>query len=108
MELNFEEINLLLFQVKRDPQMVMDIINEEEAQFLKTLNRGRNLLERTIGKLNGQTILPGMFSYSFHCTITDNNLRGETTFLNEWIDNSHTKFDDKSISYEQELNEPKE
>ena len=37
----------------------MDIINEEELQFLKTLNRGRNLLERTIGKLNGQTVLPG-------------------------------------------------
>jgi alanyl-tRNA synthetase len=37
----------------------MDIINDEEAQFLKTLSRGRNLLERTISKLNGQTTLPG-------------------------------------------------
>lgn len=37
----------------------MDIINEEETQFLKTLSRGRKLLERTIEKLNGQTVLPG-------------------------------------------------
>lgn len=55
-------------EVKRDPQMVMDIINEEEAQFLKTLNRGRNLLERTIGKLNGQTILPGDVAWRLYDT----------------------------------------
>ena len=65
---NVSSTNLLLFQVNRDPQMVMDIINEEETQFLKTLNRGRNILERTIGKLNGQTILPGIFFiYSTAC-----------------------------------------
>ncbi len=38
---------------------VKDIINEEEAQFLKTLNRGRRLLERTLAKLGDTTILPG-------------------------------------------------
>lgn len=40
--------------------MVMDIINDEEKQFLKTLKRGRDLLDRTIDKLNGQTVLPGI------------------------------------------------
>jgi len=55
-------------EVNRDPQMVMDIINEEELQFLKTLNRGRNLLERTIGKLNGQTVLPGDVAWRLYDT----------------------------------------
>ena len=36
----------------------MDIINEEEMQFLKTLSRGRKLFERTVAKLNTNTI-PG-------------------------------------------------
>lgn len=35
-------------EVLRDPQTIMDIINDEETQFLKTLSRGRNLLHRTI------------------------------------------------------------
>lgn len=33
-------------EVKKDPQSIIDTINEEEAQFLKTLSRGRNLLNR--------------------------------------------------------------
>ena len=36
------------------------MINEEEAQFLKTLTRGRRLLDRTIAKLpEGTKVLPG-------------------------------------------------
>ncbi|XP_015792180.1 LOW QUALITY PROTEIN: alanine--tRNA ligase, cytoplasmic-like [Tetranychus urticae] len=46
-------------EMKKDPQTVMDIINEEETQFLKTLSRGRHLLERTIAKLGDSKILPG-------------------------------------------------
>ena len=38
---------------------VKDIINEEEVQFLKTLTRGRKLLERTIAKLGQNICLPG-------------------------------------------------
>lgn len=38
---------------------VKDIINEEEQQFLKTLSRGRRLLERTFAKLGDAKILPG-------------------------------------------------
>eukprot|EP00731_Ephydatia_muelleri_P026421 Em0018g521a len=44
--------------IARDPATVMDIINEEEMQFLKTLSRGRKLFERTVAKLNTNTI-PG-------------------------------------------------
>ena len=48
-------------EVKKDPDHVKDIINEEEAQFLKTLNRGHRVLERTINKLDsGATVFPGM------------------------------------------------
>jgi alanyl-tRNA synthetase len=39
-------------EVKRNPQYVKDVINEEEAQFLKTLTRGQKLLEKTISKLD--------------------------------------------------------
>ena len=31
-------------------QTIKDVINEEETQFLKTLTRGRRLLDRTIAK----------------------------------------------------------
>lgn len=44
---------------------IKDIINEEEAQFLKTLTRGRRLLERTIGKLGDTTSLPGTLYVAF-------------------------------------------
>lgn len=40
----------------------MDIINDEETQFLKTLNRGRLLLERAVKKLDSE-VLPGMRVY---------------------------------------------
>ena len=41
-------------------QTIKDVINEEEAQFLKTLTRGRRLLDRTIAKLpSGTKVLPG-------------------------------------------------
>lgn len=55
----------LLFQVKKDPQNVIDLINEEETQFLKTLTRGRNLLNRTIMKLGNSKTLPGIASHLF-------------------------------------------
>ena len=37
---------------------VMDVINEEEKQFLKTLSRGRRMFERTLIKLKSDEI-PG-------------------------------------------------
>lgn len=39
-------------------QQVMDVINEEEKQFLKTLSRGRRMFERTLKKLQSD-VIPG-------------------------------------------------
>lgn len=55
-------------EVKRDPQSIIDIINEEETQFLKTLIRGRNLLNRTIGKLGGVKQVPGDVAWRLYDT----------------------------------------
>jgi alanyl-tRNA synthetase len=61
-----------LQQVKKDPQSIIDLINEEEAQFLKTLTRGRNLLNRTIVKLGNSKTLPGIVSL---CCFTIKNCK---------------------------------
>ncbi|XP_001357433.2 alanine--tRNA ligase, cytoplasmic [Drosophila pseudoobscura] len=55
-------------EVKKDPQHIIDIINEEELQFLKTLTRGRNLLNRTIEKLGSQSIIPGDVAWRLYDT----------------------------------------
>lgn len=55
-------------EVKKDPQHIMDVINEEEEQFLKTLSRGRNLLNRTISKLDGSNIFPGDIAWRLYDT----------------------------------------
>ncbi|XP_020369373.1 alanine--tRNA ligase, cytoplasmic isoform X1 [Rhincodon typus] len=46
-------------ELKKDPDMVKDIINDEEEQFLKTLNRGRRILERKIQSLGENKRIPG-------------------------------------------------
>ncbi|XP_053126698.1 alanine--tRNA ligase, cytoplasmic [Hemicordylus capensis] len=46
-------------ELKKDPDMVKDIINEEEVQFLKTLNRGRRILDRKIQSLGDDKTIPG-------------------------------------------------
>ena len=56
-------------EIQKDPQTIKDIINEEETQFLKTLSRGRKLLERTIQKLPPETkILPGEIAWRLYDT----------------------------------------
>ncbi|XP_022255364.1 alanine--tRNA ligase, cytoplasmic [Limulus polyphemus] len=55
-------------ELRKDPQMVMDIINEEESQFLKTLTRGHRLLERTINKLGNVKTLPGDVAWRLYDT----------------------------------------
>ncbi|CAL8070160.1 unnamed protein product [Orchesella dallaii] len=56
-------------EVRKDPQSIMDVINEEEAQFLKTLNRGRSLLERTVSKLSPtEKTLPGDVAWRLYDT----------------------------------------
>merc|ERR1719419_1488856 len=55
-------------EVTKDPESVMDIINDEEKQFLKTLSRGQKLLDRTIGKLGDVKVLPGDIAWRLYDT----------------------------------------
>ena len=56
-------------EITHDPQMVIDIINEEEEQFLKTLNRGQRIMERCIKNLpEGCTVFPGETSWLLYDT----------------------------------------
>ncbi|XP_074644189.1 alanine--tRNA ligase, cytoplasmic-like isoform X2 [Tubulanus polymorphus] len=55
-------------EVTKDPDEIKVIINEEEAQFLKTLTRGHRLLERTIGKLGDTATLPGDVAWRLYDT----------------------------------------
>ncbi|CAJ0573520.1 unnamed protein product, partial [Mesorhabditis spiculigera] len=56
-------------ELRRDPQTVKDIINDEETQFLKTLSRGRVLFQRAIAALPaGQTKFPGDVAWRLYDT----------------------------------------
>ncbi|CAL4125278.1 unnamed protein product [Meganyctiphanes norvegica] len=55
-------------EVKKDPQFIKDVINEEEAQFMKTLARGHKLLERTIEKQGGSKVIPGDVAWRMYDT----------------------------------------
>ncbi|KAK3548442.1 hypothetical protein QTP70_013131 [Hemibagrus guttatus] len=46
-------------ELRKDPETVKDVINEEEMQFLKTLSRGRRILDRKIQNLGDSKTLPG-------------------------------------------------
>lgn len=46
-------------ELRKDPDMVKDVINEEEEQFLKTLTRGRRILDRKIQSLADSKTIPG-------------------------------------------------
>jgi len=53
--------------LNKDPQMIKEIMNEEEAQFLKTLMRGRKLFNRAADKSNG-TKLEGDVAWRLYDT----------------------------------------
>ena len=56
-------------EVRKDPQAIKDVINEEETQFLKTLSRGKKLLDRTIAKMpEGTKVLPGDIAWRLYDT----------------------------------------
>uniref|UniRef100_A0A6B2E6C0 Alanine--tRNA ligase n=1 Tax=Phlebotomus kandelakii TaxID=1109342 RepID=A0A6B2E6C0_9DIPT len=55
-------------EIANNPQRIVDIVNEEEQQFLKTLVRGRNLLNRTITKLGDAKIVPGDVAWRLYDT----------------------------------------
>ncbi|OZC07121.1 alanine--tRNA ligase [Onchocerca flexuosa] len=55
-------------ELHKDPQTVMDIINDEEKQFLKTLNRGRRLFQKAVASLQGRNILSGDVAWRLYDT----------------------------------------
>lgn len=55
-------------ELHKDPQSIKDVINEEEEQFLKTLTRGKNLLNRTIAKLGDIKVIPGDVAWRLYDT----------------------------------------
>jgi alanyl-tRNA synthetase len=46
----------------------MDILNDEEAQFLRTLNRGRILFERAVTGLQSTKLFPGDVAWRLYDT----------------------------------------
>lgn len=55
-------------EVAKDPSFVKDVINEEETQFLKTLERGHKLLQRTVSKLGSSKFIPGDVAWRLYDT----------------------------------------
>lgn len=56
-------------ELNRDPETVKDIINDEEAQFLKTLVRGRALFQKAVAALpEGSKTFPGDIAWRLYDT----------------------------------------
>ncbi len=57
-------------EVRRDPELIKDIINLEEALFLRTLKRGRRILDRELKKLGegDKPCLPGDVAWRLYDT----------------------------------------
>lgn len=56
-------------EISNNPGRIIDIINEEEQQFLKTLSRGRSLLNKTITRLGDQAKeIPGDVAWKLYDT----------------------------------------
>ncbi|KIH60222.1 alanine--tRNA ligase [Ancylostoma duodenale] len=56
-------------ELRRDPETVQDIINDEEKQFLKTLSRGRVLFQRAVEGLTAdQKTFPGDVAWRLYDT----------------------------------------
>jgi alanyl-tRNA synthetase len=54
-----EILGSFFVELRKDPQIVKDIINDEEQQFLRTLTRGQRLLNKTISSLGNVKSFPG-------------------------------------------------
>ena len=55
-------------ELHKDVPFIIETINEEEVQFLKTLGRGKKLLERAIAKLADAKTLPGEVAWKMYDT----------------------------------------
>ena len=56
-----ESLGSFFTELRKDPQIVKDVINEEEEQFLRTLTRGQRLLDKTITSLGDTKTFPGKY-----------------------------------------------
>ncbi|KAL1006215.1 hypothetical protein UPYG_G00069350 [Umbra pygmaea] len=57
-------------ELHRDTDRIMDIINENEAQFLSSLKQGRRVIDRTIQKLEkSDSIFPAPVAWSLHSNL---------------------------------------
>ncbi|KAE9550356.1 hypothetical protein FO519_006439 [Halicephalobus sp. NKZ332] len=56
-------------ELKKDPETTQDIINDEEAQFLRTLSRGRVLFQKAVKALpEGEKKFPGDIAWRLYDT----------------------------------------
>lgn len=56
-------------EVKKDTQHIMDVINKEETQFLKTLTRGKRYFEKAVNALQGDVkVIPGNVAWTLYDT----------------------------------------
>lgn len=63
-----ESLGSFFTELRKDPQLVKDVINDEEQQFLRTLTRGQRLLNKTITSLGDVKSFPGK-SLSLLCRL---------------------------------------
>ncbi|KRX52310.1 Alanine--tRNA ligase, cytoplasmic [Trichinella sp. T9] len=55
-------------ELKEDPNSVMEIINEEESLFLKTLSRGSRVLRQEIEKASKDKLIPGVVAWRLYAS----------------------------------------
>ncbi|KRZ35517.1 Alanine--tRNA ligase, cytoplasmic, partial [Trichinella pseudospiralis] len=55
-------------ELKDDPNLVMEIINEEESLFLKTLSRGSRVLRQEIQKTPKENLIPGFVAWRLYAS----------------------------------------
>ncbi|XP_033115331.1 alanine--tRNA ligase, cytoplasmic-like isoform X2 [Anneissia japonica] len=53
-------------ELTKNPEIVMQIINQEEQQFLKTLEKGKRFLQKHISKLGSQKTLSGEVAWKMY------------------------------------------
>ncbi|KAJ8246477.1 hypothetical protein GJAV_G00268250 [Gymnothorax javanicus] len=53
-------------ELHRETGRIMDIINDNESQFLASLKQGRGVIDRTLQKMGGAQLFPGSVAWALH------------------------------------------
>ncbi|KAJ8392429.1 hypothetical protein AAFF_G00075540 [Aldrovandia affinis] len=53
-------------ELHRGSDQIMDVVNDNEAQFLSSLRQGRRVIDRTFQKMGGSQVFPGSVAWSLH------------------------------------------